>query len=208
MLPAGARCDGWEGFIFGGVVVCWARALQGQCSCCFVRSGDNGVCARSVVWAVGLFVDTHPAESAAAFATAAMFDQVDRDLRTEEQLYGNSSSSSYSRPAAYTYAYGGRRADSDYGFEDFFRRTAAGGGSSSGGTYQPQARPRPGPSAGGGGGWPGSGAAGRGQAGSRWYENNHWADNDEEDLESEEDEYDGYGHGGSGWHYSNPRSKY
>lgn len=137
-----------------------------------------------------------------------MFEQVDRDLRTEAQLYSNSSSS-YSRPAAYTYAYGGRRAgDSDYGFEDFFRRTAAGGGGGSSGatSYQSQARARPaGPSAGGGG------AARRGgQAGSRWYENNHWADNDDEDLESEEDEYDyGHGHnGGSGWHYSNPRSKY
>lgn len=144
----------------------------------------------------------------AAAACRVVFDQVDRDLRTEEQLYGNSSSngSSYSRPAAYTYAYGGRRADADDGFEDFFRRTAAGsGGSSGGGTYQSQARAGPGPSAGGGGG----GAAGRGQAGgSRWYDNNHWADNDDEDLESDEDEYDGYGHGGSGWHYSNPRSKY
>lgn len=128
--------------------------------------------------------------------------QLDRDLRTEEQLYSNSGSSSYGRPAAYTYTYGGRRADSDYGFEDFFRRTAANAGTSR--TYQqqqarPQASSRPAQGAGSGG----ASRAGSGGGQNRWYENNYW---DDGDLESDEDEYDYGGYaGGSGYHY---RSKY
>jgi hypothetical protein len=129
----------------------------------------------------------------AAFRSSVL--QLDRDLRTEEQLYSNSgTSSSYSRPA--TYSYGGRRADSDYGFDDFFRRTANAGASR---TYQqqqqarPQAGARPGAAGSGGSSRP----AGSGGGQHRWYEQDYWAD--DEDAESDDDEYDGYG--GTGYHY-------
>lgn len=131
--------------------------------------------------------------------------QLDRDLRTEEQLYSNSgSSSSYGRPAAYTYSYGGRRADADYGFDDFFRRTAA-----SSRPAQPTARQQ-GSNSGSGSGRTGAGSGGASRpaaasGGQRWYENSYW-ESAEADVESDEDEdgYD-YGYGGTGFHY---RSRY
>jgi hypothetical protein len=126
--------------------------------------------------------------------------QLDRDLRTEEQLYSNSgASSSYSRPATHTYSYGARRADFDYGVDDFFRRTANAGASR---TYQQQqARPQAGARPSGGSSGGGSRPAGSGGGQHRWYEQQYWAD--DEDVESDDDEYAGYG--GTGYHY---RSKY
>lgn len=132
--------------------------------------------------------------------------QLDRDLRTEEQLYSNNGSCSYSRPASYTYSYGGRRADADYGFDDFFRRTAAAG---SGGSRPAQATARQQASGSGSGrAAGGSGGASRpagAAAGQRWYENSYW-ESAEADVESEDedDDYD-YGYGGTGFHY---RSRY
>ena len=131
----------------------------------------------------------------AVAVTAVLLLQLDRDLRTEEQLYSNNSSSSYSRPASYTYSYGGRRADADYGFDDFFRRTAAAHSSRQ---YQQPRQQAAG--AGSGSSRPSGGGSGGGSS-SRWYESNYWAD-DDEDPESDEDDY---GYGGSGYHY---RSKY
>jgi hypothetical protein len=135
--------------------------------------------------------------------------QLDRDLRTEEQLYRNSGSSSYSRPAAYTYSYGGRRADADYGFDDFFRRTAA-AGASYGRPAQPTARQQ-GTSSGSGSSRAGAGSGGASRpagasGGQRWYEDSYWESAEADvDEESEEDEDDVYEYGGSGFHY---RSRY
>jgi hypothetical protein len=136
-------------------------------------------------------------------AVTALLLQLDRDLRTEEQLYSNSSSSSYSRPASYTYSYGGRRADADYGFDDCFRRTAAAHTSRQ---YQQPQQPaagssRPGRgSSGAGSSRPGGGSSGGG-AGSRWYDSRYWQGDD--DFDSDEDESTAAG--GTGYHY---RSKW
>lgn len=130
--------------------------------------------------------------------------QLDRDLRTEEQLYSNSSSTygNRGRPASYTYSHGGRRAP-DYGYDDLFRNTrpSAYGGSSSGGRTGAGAQQQ-----GSYGGAGSSRASGSGGGQNKWYEESYWADPEDEPEPSDEDEYQySYGGGGGGYHY---RSKY
>lgn len=136
--------------------------------------------------------------------------QLDRDLRTEEQLWSNNSDSSYGssrRPPSYTYSHGGRRApEADYGYEEVFRRAAS--GSNSRPWQQQQQQTGRQQTSGGSAGSSGSNRPG-GSGGShhnKWYDNNYWA-GDTEDLASDDDDdygYQDYGYTG-GYRY---QSKY